>query len=195
MGLFYVSIPTIANNPTGCNYGQNPLAPPCSGGLFVINPADPNPADLKVVPLNECGPNGLTVGPNDNLLAGCTPRNDPTNTSELVINADTFRYANIGGLTGADEVWYDSGDNRYYTASSANIGGPVLGVINATTNLLVETIPQSGGSHSVAADSRRNFIYVPQTAATAGSTSAGICGTVSGCVAVYTDVHPGEHRE
>jgi hypothetical protein len=194
-GLFYVSIPTIANNPAGCNYGQNPLAPPCSGGLFIINPADPNPADLKVVPLNECGPNGLTVGPNDNLLAGCTPRNDPTNTSELVINAETFHYANIGGVTGADEVWYDSGDNRYYTASSANISGPVLGVINATTNLLVETIPQSGGSHSVAADSRRNFIYVPQTAATAGSTSAGICGTTVGCVAVYSDVRSGEHRE
>ena len=68
-------------------------------------------------------------------------------------------------------------------------------MINATTNLLVETIPQSAGSHSVAADSRRNFIYVPQTAASQGSTSAGICGTTSGCVAVYTDVRPGEHRE
>ncbi len=68
-------------------------------------------------------------------------------------------------------------------------------MINATTNLLVETLPQSAGSHSVAADSRRNFIYVPQTAASQGSTSAGICGTTSGCVAVYTDVHPSEHRE
>jgi hypothetical protein len=113
----------------------------------------------------------------------------------LVINADTFHYANIGGITGADEVWYDGGDNRYYTASSANISGPLLGVINATTNLLVETIPQSGGSHSVAADSRRNLIYVPQTAAAAGSTSAGICGTTTGCVAVYTDIRAGERHE
>jgi hypothetical protein len=191
----YVSIPTIANNPTNCNYGQLSGPVSCSGGLLVIDVSNPANPSLTVQPLNECGPNGLTVGPNDNLLAGCTPRNDPTNTSELVINADTFHYANIGGVTGADEVWYDSGDNRYYTASSANISGPVLGVINATTNLLVETVPQSGGSHSVAADSRRNFIYVPQTAATAGSTSAGICGTTSGCVAVYTDVRPGEHRE
>ena len=194
-GLFYVSIPTIANNPTGCNYGQLSGPISCSGGLLIINPADSNPADLKVVPLNECGPNGLTVGPHDNLLAGCTPRNDPTNTSELVINADSFHYANIGGVTGADEVWFDSGDNRYYTASSANIGGPVLGVINAITNLLVETIPQSGGSHSVAADSRRNFIYVPQTAGAAGTTSAGICGATAGCVAVYTDIRARERHE
>jgi hypothetical protein len=194
-GFFYVSIPTIANNPTNCNYGQLSGPVSCSGGLLVIDVSNPANPSLTVRPLNECGPNGLTVGPNDNLLAGCTPRNDPTNTSELVINADTFHYSNIGGVTGADEVWYESGDNRYYTASSANISGPVLGVINATTNLLVETIPQSGGSHSVAADSRRNFIYVPQTASTAGSTSAGICGTTSGCVAVYADIRPGEHRE
>lgn len=194
-GLFYVSIPTIANNPGGCNYGQLSGPVSCSGGLLVIDVSNPNNPAVTVQPLNECGPNGLTVGPHDNLLAGCTPRNDPTNTSELVINADTFHYANIGGITGADEVFYDRGDNRYYTASSANIGGPRLGVINATTNLLVETIPQSGGSHSVAADSRRNFIYVPQTAAAAGSTSAGICGTTIGCVAVYTDVRAGEREE
>lgn len=197
-GFFYVSIPTIKDNPPGCNFGQ--LAGPisCSGGLFIIDPADSNPADLKVVPLNECGPNGLAVGPRDNLLAGCTPGNDPTNTSELVINADTFHYANIGGVTGSDEVWFDGGDDRYYTGSSGNppvLGGPVLGVINATTNLLVETIPESGGSHSVAADSRRNFIYVPQTADVAGSTSAGICGNTAGCIAVYTHIRAKEEKE
>lgn len=198
-GLFYVSIPTIANNPAGCNYGQAPGQPPCSGGMLIINPADPNPADVTVVPLNECGPNGITVGPHDNLLEGCTPNNDPTNTSELVINADTFHYANIGGVTGADEVWYDSGDNRYYTASSANkvsgVTTPVLGVINARTNLLVETIPQSAASHSVAADSRRNFIYVPQSAGALGSTSAGICGSTAGCIAVYTDIRADQEDE
>ncbi len=35
---FYTSIPIIANNPTGCNYGQ--LAGPitCHGGLLVTDP-------------------------------------------------------------------------------------------------------------------------------------------------------------
>jgi hypothetical protein len=38
---FYTSIPTIANNPSGCNYGQ--LAGPitCSGGLLVTDPKTP----------------------------------------------------------------------------------------------------------------------------------------------------------
>jgi hypothetical protein len=62
----------------------------------------------------------------------------------------------------------------------------VLAVPPTNTNLMVETIQQSGGSHSVAADSRRNFIYVPQGADVTGSASAGICGSTNGCIAVYT---------
>ena len=82
---FYVSIPIIANNPTGCNYGQ--LAGPitCDGGLAVIDPTTlPAPfavlgafdpaTNTGVVTLNECGPNGATVGPHANLLLGCTRR-------------------------------------------------------------------------------------------------------------------------
>ncbi|MBV8118311.1 MAG: hypothetical protein JO081_00025 [Alphaproteobacteria bacterium] len=69
----------------------------------------------------------------------------------------------------------------------------VFGIIDAETNLLVETIPQSSASNSVAADYRHNRIFVPQVAPVAiagpdGDTTeigAGICGTGNGCVAVY----------
>jgi hypothetical protein len=61
------------------------------------------------------------------------------------------------------------------------------------TSVLIETIPQSSGSHSVAADSKRNRIFVPQSAPVSvvgagGDTTAvgaGICGSNNGCVAVY----------
>ena len=53
-----------------------------------------------VVPLHRCGPNGATVGPHDNLLLGCTPQNNPSNTATLVINAKTKNYAWIGSITG-----------------------------------------------------------------------------------------------
>jgi len=208
---FYVSIPVIANNPAGCNYGQLPGAITCHGGLLVVDPTtlsaplavigafDPA-TNTGVVPLNACGPNGATVGPNANLLLGCTPQNNPSDTTTLVINAKTKNYVNIGGLTGSDEVWFNAGDNRYYTGSSRACGlpggcpngGAVLGVIGAD-NLLIEKIPQSSNSHSVAADSKRNFIYVPQVAPVSvvgaggdGTTvGAGICGSTNGCVAVY----------
>ena len=62
------------------------------------------------------------------------------------------------------------------------------------TSVLIETVPQSSGSHSVAADSKRNLIFVPQSApvavvGTGGDTTAvgaGICGSNNGCVAVYS---------
>ena len=210
---FYVSIPVIANNPPGCNYDANVPPVTCHGGLLVIDPttltaplatvgAFNAATNTGVVPLNACGPNGATVGPNANLLLGCTPQNNPSDTTTLVINARTKNYVNIGGITGSDEVWFNKGDNRYYTGSSRDCGlsggcpapkgGAVLGVIGAD-NLLIEKIPQSQNSHSVAADSKRNFIYVPQVAPVAvvgsgGDTTtvgAGICGSMNGCVAVY----------
>jgi hypothetical protein len=58
---------------------------------------------------------------------------------------------------------------------------------------LIETVPQSSGSHSVAADSKVNRIFVPQVApvsvvGSGGDTTtvgAGICGGNAGCIAVY----------
>jgi hypothetical protein len=104
-------------------------------------------------------------------------------------------------------VWYNSGDGRYYLAASrdcTNAGTPcpsatqqtpVLGVVDAESNKLIEKVPQSSGSHSVAADSELNRIFVPQVApvsvvgsggdTTATNVGAGICGTTNGCVAVY----------
>jgi hypothetical protein len=214
---FYVSIPVIANNPPGCNYGQLVGAVTCHGGLLAVDPTalTSGPAEMGafdpgtntgVVKLSGCGPNGATVGPHANLLLGCTPQNNPGDTSTLVINAKTRHFANIGAITGSDEVWFNPGDVRYYTGSSracglpagcpAPNGGAMLGVIDAETNLLIETIPQSQNSHSVAADSRANRIYVPQVAPVAvvgaggdsTAVGAGICGSNQGCVAVYASV-------
>ncbi len=213
---FYTSIPTIANNPAGWNYGQLAGDITCSGGLLVTDPSAPTPVqgaydpvkNVGVIPLNSCGPNGATVGVNDNLLLGCTPGNFPAGTTTLAINARTQNYAQVGGITGSDEVWFNKGDNRYYTASNnaikpagSRLRGSVLGVIDGTS-VLIETIPTSSGSHSVAADSKRNLIFVPQVYTSAptaiplgdqnftagsGSPTVGqqICGGTNGCIAVY----------
>jgi hypothetical protein len=222
---YLVSIPVIANNPTGCNYGQ--LAGPitCDGGVLVINPetlSKPNATvgafnaatNTGVVALHKCGPNGASVGPNDNVLLGCTPQNNPSDVITLAINAQTKAQIPIDNITGSDEVWYNSGDDRYYTGSSrdctvpgspcptASKQTPVLGVIDAEANALIEKIPQSSGSHSVAADSKVNRIFVPQVApvavvGTGGDTTtvgAGICGTNNGCIAVYQHGDGDDHE-
>ena len=210
---FYTSLPVVANNPPGCNYGQLPGPITCDGGLLVTDPTAPaavegafNPAtNTGVVLLHACNPNGATVGPDDNLLLGCTPQNSPSDTTTLVINAKTKEQTPIIHITGSDEVWFNKGDQRYYIGARQDCTIPgkpcplasqqtaVLGVIDANTNLLIEKIPQSSNSHSVAADSKRNRIFVGQVAPVAvvgsgGDTTtvgAGICGTSNGCVAVY----------
>jgi hypothetical protein len=212
---FYTAIPQIANNPPGCSFGAAPF---CSGGLLVTDPDNPKAVEGKfdpvsgtgVIALTACGPNGATVGVNDNLLLGCTPGNFPPGTTTLVINAKTHNTATVNGITGSDEVYFNGGeDNRYYLGASkaikpagSNLGsGAVLGVVDSTS-VLIETIPQSSGSHSVATDSKRNLIFVPQiwtrpagTTVPAGdaNTIAGgpatvgelICGGINGCIAVY----------
>jgi len=208
---FYNSIPVIANNPTGCNYGQLSGPITCHGGLLVIDPSAIhsdttfgayNPTtDTGVVALPACSPNGATVGPDDKvLMLGCTPGNNPSDTQTTIISAKTKQSVSVNGITGSDEVWFNAGDNRYYLGASKaglaglpGITGAVLGVVNAGTKFFIEAIPQSANSHSVAADSKRNLIFVPQVAPTSvvgagGDTTtvgAGICGGNSGCVGVY----------
>jgi hypothetical protein len=214
---FYTSIPWIANNPPGCNANSNTGPITCDGGLLVTDPDNPAAGTGKydpvtntgVIALSVCGPNGATVGVNDNLLLGCTPGNNADNKTTLVINATTHNTAHVDGITGSDEVYFNAGDNRYYLGASkatkpagSPLGnGAVLGVVDGTS-VLVETIPQSSGSHSVAADSKRNLIFVPNiytrpagavpagdanTVAGPGSATVGqlLCGTADGCIAVY----------
>jgi hypothetical protein len=209
---FYASLPAIANNPPGCSFS----ALTCSGGMVVIDPtilssptavigAFDAAANVGVVPLNNCGPNGITLGTHGNLLLGCTPGNFASDTSTLVINGVTKNYATVANITGSDEVWFNAGDNRYYLGASKAIkpagsplgSGAVLGIVN-DSSVLVKTIPQSSNSHSVAADERRNLIFVPQVATgviggdtntTAGPNSPTVgqllCNSNAGCIAVY----------
>jgi hypothetical protein len=198
---FYTSIPIIANNPPNCNYGQLAGAITCHGGMLATDPLHPvavegafNPAtNTGVVPLPACSPNGATVGPQDDLMLGCTPGNNPSDTQTTIISAMTKQSVSVNGITGSDEVFFNRGDNRYYLGASRAIGGAVLGVVSGRTKFFVESIPQSSGSHSVAADSKRNLIFVPQVAPVTvvgpggdvTAVGAGICGGNNGCVAVY----------
>lgn len=176
--------------------------------LGAFNPA----TNTGVIALNACNPNGSSVGPDDNVLLGCTPQNNPSNVISLVINAKTKAQTPVNNITGSDEVWFNRGDDRYYTGSSrdctvpgspcptATHQTPVLGVIDAETNTLIEKVKQSSGSHSVAADSELNRIFVPQVAPVAVVGSGGdttnvgseICGTNNGCIGVYQHGH-GDH--
>jgi len=162
IGRFLVSIPSSVSHP--------------NGEVLVINPTT-----MKVEkawdttdPLTgaACSPNGLAIGPGHQALLGCnggaTAGNplvtliiDDRGSGPLGSNINVIK--TITQVGGSDEVWYNPGDNNYYTASSSYtatgvVGGaahPVLGIIEAGRGRegpeWIQNIVTGASSHSVAA--------------------------------------------
>ena len=126
-----------------------------TGATFTLHAFDAT-TNTGILPLHACGPNGASkLGHiRQIVLLGCNPGNVGTNVTTQVINAKTKNYANIGNITGADEVWFNSGDRRYYLGASKNCkisgvpvrptaacqhGGEVLVLSMRHTSVLIET--------------------------------------------------------
>jgi hypothetical protein len=148
-GQFYLSIPSI----TG---------PPATGAVYRI---DPKTATFETAAtIDECGPAGLALGPNQDLLVGCNtvygvdgkvwdPAKDITaDPREVIIDAQTgIIEATVFGVGAGDEVWFNRGDGHYYVTGSgsplrptppaAAQGASVFGVIDAFSNSLDQLVP------------------------------------------------------
>jgi hypothetical protein len=147
----------------------------CGGvscGPYVVN---------SYVMLN-CMPTGIVQGPGNNYLVGCADHDgEAFPPNEYIINGNTgailTQIYNVGGV---DETWYNPGDNRYYLAARDMPTGPVMGVIDAASNLWLENVTTNTNSHSIAVDPNNNHAFVPLQ-------TGGICNTQSsnGCVGVF----------
>lgn len=203
-GRFFQSIPNVsATDPT-------------KGALIRINPL--SAAIDAMYAVSDCAPAGLALNPSNNtLLLGCSVTFDTagnpwsgtdTNTAaplQLIYGTNGFLQAVVPGPGSSDEVWYNSGDDHFYTGSSSSPfapsvivakatsvsqGAAVLGVIDGTSQSLDQLVPTfnvpavtgvhpGGSSHSVAANSVNNQVFVPLPANNAYP------DCLTGCVAVY----------
>src|SRR5207237_5640591 len=124
-GLFYASVPVWKDDPK-------------HGGLAVIDPKSGKM--VKLIPIDDCMPAGSSHGPGTLILVGCsagsaarTPGMTPVT---IVVDAKSETVVKrITGIGGEDEVWYDPGKQRYYTASRDQTGGPVLGNIEVESKI------------------------------------------------------------
>jgi len=189
-GRFYISIPQIGSSDT-------------NGGVARINP---HSALVETVfKVSFCQPAGLSVGPHGDLLLGCSVAFDDAGVScttatgsdlttcsaghfampkQVIMDArDGAIDRNVFGIGGSDEVWFNSGDNRYYTASRVNPEGPVLGVIDASSQKLLQVVPTSplpyGSPHSVAANRHNNRVFAPLPANNV------VPNCLTGCIGVF----------
>lgn len=127
-----------------------------------------------VYPVSQCLPGGLAIGPNEHLLVGCSGDAIAAGfpASSIVLDAATGTVLKtITEVGGSDEVTYNPGDQRFYTASrdmtsnglKSGTATPVLGVIDAVSMTFIQNVPTSKNSKSVAVDPKNNRIYVPLT--------------------------------
>lgn len=153
--------------------------------VVVFNLKDPKAPTIEATyPTGNCG-SGLVLGPSQHLLVGCGG-----GKPLIVIDALTGKaLATVDGTKGADEVWYNPGDNNYYAPAGFG-GNPTLSVIDAATNKLLNNLPAGPGSHSVAAYRENNHIFVPIAIPTAAAPTD-TCNVMfgfpakQGCIAVY----------
>ena len=142
------------------------------------------PSVINSFPLENCMPTAIAQGPGNNFLVGCADHDGtafPPN--EYVIDGTSgAQIAQITNVGGVDEVWYNPGDNRYYLSARDMPTGPVMGFIDAKTNLWLVNVTTNSNSHSIAVDPSNNHAFVPLQ-------PGGICGTTNtqGCVGVYAE--------
>lgn len=184
-GKFYISIPQVGPHEE-------------DGAVARINPH--TGAVDALFPVKFCQPAGLTLGPNQDLLIGCSQVfNDTAGSAaptQIIMDARNGSIDRVvAGVGGSDEVWFNRGDGRYYTASRNNPTGPVLGVINAKRQSLVQIVPTvnaagnavsdptvrfpAGTAHSVAVNPHNNHALVPLPA------NKVVPNCQNGCIGVY----------
>jgi len=160
-GMFYVAIPELKKDAK-------------KGGVAVI---DPKGKLVKILPVDNCHPNGLAFGPGGNFALGCTADGKEMPAIIAIMNYKTGKLVKaVADIGAADMVAYNPKTGEYYTGSRGMPGGPVLGIIDAKANALVDKVALKGGNpHSVDTNHANGHVFVP-----AGSANGG-CG----CVMVF----------
>jgi hypothetical protein len=194
-GKFYLNIPAVVTTPPSTNTQYTLRI--SAAAPFIVEAA------FQISKTSGCtGGFGIAVGPAHQLALGC----GAPSANSLIISDLLDGTAIPAGPGGVDEAWYNSGTNHYYFGG---LPSPLVGVVDAgstTNNCNTTPVPSgcptsdpsiptpAGFTHSVAADSVSNQVYVPIRSGLFGG--ATVCSSftgntandVQGCIAVYHDV-------
>jgi DNA-binding beta-propeller fold protein YncE len=172
----------------GLKGGRMLLTVPGKGEGSMVAVLDLSKPKSPVVETTYSTPNcgsGLALGPSQHLLVGCGG-----GRPLIILNALTGKIiTTVADTHGADEVWYNPGNNQFYAPSGQN-PTPTLSVIDAESGKLLYNLPAGPGSHSVAAYSGNNHVFVP-IAIPSQASPADACNVLfglpekQGCIAVY----------
>ena len=172
----------------GLKGGRMLLTVPGKGEGSMVAVLDLSKPKSPVVETTYSTPNcgsGLALGPSQHLLVGCGG-----GRPLIIVDALTGKIiTTVADTHGADEVWYNPGNNQFYAPSGQN-PMPTLSVIDAVSGKLLYNLPAGPGSHSVTAYSGNNHVFVP-IAIPSQSSPTDACNVLfgllekQGCIAVY----------
>jgi hypothetical protein len=136
---FYIAIPSTAGNPSG-----------------EVDEIDPIARKITHIFPTTCMPAGLALIPGQRLMTSC-------GDVLTIANGTIVHTTGVGG----DEIWFNRGDDRVYFGGGLDrISVPVVSALphfDLITTLTVGTssVTPAHTTHSVAADSENNHIFVP----------------------------------
>jgi hypothetical protein len=145
-GRFYLAIPSTAAHPAGEVDEIDPNAMSAPG-------ADFGQGRITRMFPTTCGPAGLALIPNQRLMTSCG------DVLDIATGTVVFHVAGVA----ADEIWFNPGDERVYFGRN-----PAFVVDAETYQQIIGTGPNgppipAGPTHSIAADSENNHIFIPVT--------------------------------
>jgi hypothetical protein len=203
-GKFYVNIPEV----------NGPADDSVAGAVIVINPKTMKIEKTWTIDHDACaGPQGMAIGPNNQILLGCNAASGNGNHSTVIINQNTGAIMHVlNNESGADEVWYNPDDGHYFLARSAAFGSSQeLGIVDTTGAREDESIPTAGSgtinAHSVAAVNKRAYVPIPGSNGANPNGASTVCGNIvdgtaaqmlaanqQGCIAIFTTTNDDRSR-
>lgn len=187
-GMFYLNLPEV-NGP-----GDDSQP----GAVVVISPKTQSIVTTFTIPVAQCaGPQGMALGPENQILLGCNAPGPSGNNPTVIINERSGTVlATLDNESGSDEVWFNPGNNTYFLAESGNPAGPALGVVTAAPKQdQPSAATGSSSAHSVAADEVSNEAFVPIPPTTTGTVCSSVGGfDAEGCIAIYANTSQTAHK-
>jgi hypothetical protein len=185
-------------NPTNGMFYQNvPADPGGQDQVAVINPTKMTVDHF--ININACkGVRGMAIGPDNQILIGCTAPGPGTERNSVIINASGGVLKVLTGLGGVDEVWFNPDDGHYVlpscntecrTIPGSGVTGPeLLGIVDSRGFRLDHSVTiaeqngataNTGGNprttHSGAAGGNLIFLPIPATGGTAPQFDPTLC--------------------
>ena len=136
----------------------------------------PTPGNSFDLPLGNCDPTGLELGPGTDLGVMCRQGTTNALLTFQFLNRTNGAVLAVLNAGGGDQVAYDATTNRYFLAASrftgsglAGVGGactaavpcaPQLIVVDGGTRQIVTGVATGNNAHSVAVDSAGHQVYL-----------------------------------